>query len=244
MKKTGIFLFVLGFFSSIYSGFKFTGFAVSQFGFQDIFFIGMILMFGGILLTILGSQGALEVKLYRGKSKGGKEEVYMTDPENFFGKPEGITLEEFKEEIKELKKEPGFVEMIREAYLPSLIKYAREGGIFAEEAKKRLENMDFTFDEEKHEERYALPEDEIKEIKSAFKDLKEGPTPAQRTILKRYGLEHKKISRHWIIYPIGEEHRRVTVSLTPGDSRSGKNTASFLIKLCDEQYRKRERTKR
>jgi hypothetical protein len=238
-KALGVFLFSLGFFVSIYSNIRFTGFAISQSFSSGFFFLGIALAMGGILLVNLSHQGQLEISLYKIPSKKGDEAIYMTDPENFFGKNGAVSLKQFKEDMEEIKKEPGLLKEVKGAYFPALMNRVHEGGIFSEMAKKYIAEMDFTFEKEK-ESRYSLPKTEISRIKNTFNDVKNGLSSAQRKLLKEYGLEYESRGKHGIVSSQGGE-KKVTISISPSDIRAGKNTSSLILKLCEEQYRKRNK---
>jgi len=240
-KIFGIFSFVLGFFTSLCYEFKFTGFAVSQLNNQNFFFFGVILMLGGILLITLGKQSPLEIKLYKNSSGKGrrKEEICMTDPENFFGNEGVVTLETFRQQMREIKKDSIVLGMIKEAYFVPLMNRLNEGGETSKIAEKYLQEMGFEPEyERENESKYALSKEEITRIKKAFTDRKDRLTSAQRDVLKKYNLNYKLLAGgHAKIFP--EQGREsITISLSPNDINAGKNNSSRLLKLCDRQYRK------
>jgi hypothetical protein len=236
LKVTGLLLFLLGAFIIFYSGIKITGFAVSQENSGGIFFIGIAFVLGGILLINLGGKGQLEIKLYQEADKNGRGHTLMTDPENLFGNG-AVTLDRFRKEIHDLKKDPELFKIVRKTYLATLIRKYEEGGAEAQLARKYLIEMDFE-PEEEEEKGYAIPLEERMKIKNAFNDIGGKITPAQMRILKKYDL----------VYTIGKTHakispeqggRSIAMGKSPSDVNAGKNTSSLLLKLCDEQYRKK-----
>ena len=233
----GIFLFIFGFFITAYSSLKFTGFVVSQGGAGGYFFIGIILIIGGILLVNLNSQNQLEIKLYRESKKDGKGHISMTDPENLFGNKGFVTLDIFRQQMKEISKDPELFELVKESYFAPLMKKYSEGGVESELAEQYLVEMGFE-PEKGNDSRYVLPKSEIARIKSAFMDRKDRITSAQNGILKKYGLKYTCLpGGHAKISP-EQGGESITVSLSPSDKRAGKNASSQLVKLCDKQYRK------
>jgi hypothetical protein len=236
-KIIGTFLFLLGISIMIYSGIKLTGFAISGGDVGGFFFLGILFLIGGILLMSFSGQNQLEVKLYREVKKDGKEQIFMTDPENLFGNGT-VDLDKFRKDMGEIKKDPELFIMVKEAYfIPLMNKYNGEGDE-SELAEQYLIEMGFE-PEKENEKRYALPKNEILKIKNAFneKKMKKGITPAQREILKQYKLEYMQGRTHAkITSEDGKE--KMIVSVSPSDRRAGKNTSSLLVKLCDKQFRK------
>jgi hypothetical protein len=232
-------LFALGFFISVYSSFKFTGFVVSQGSAGGYFFIGITLIIGGILLVNFNGQSQLEIELYKdSKNNGGKEKIFMTDPENIFGTEGIVSLDKFKQEMAEIKKDPELLKIVKEAYFFPLMNKLNEKGAESELAKQYLVEMGFESENQEDEKRYALPKSEIDKIKTAFVDKKDRLTSAQKEILKKYNLKYVIPNRgHAKISP-EQGGECITMSLSPSDVRTGKNNSSLLVKLCDKQYRK------
>ncbi|MFH1365389.1 MAG: hypothetical protein ABIH28_02285 [archaeon] len=241
-KMMGTFLFLFGIFAMIYSGIKLTGFAVSQEGAGEFFFIGIVFVIVGIFLMSFSKHSQLEIKLYKksnGKN-GGKEEIYMTDPENLFGKNGTISLEQFRKDMKEIKKDPALLELIKEAYfVPLMDKYAGKDGSESELAEQYL--IEIGFEQTKEDEsRYALPKTEITRIKKAFSERRGKITSAQKRILTDYQLRYIPQGNRAIITP-EQGGERIVIGICPGDINAGKRISSLILKLCDFQHRKKSK---
>jgi hypothetical protein len=242
-KAMGALLFLFGIFIVIYSGTKFTGFAISQGNAGGFFFIGIILMVGGILLVGFGKQSQLEIKLYKEAKKDGKKQIYMTDPENLFGTNGIVTLEKFREDMDEIRKDPELFDMIKQSYFAPLMEKYSEGGVESELAEQYLVEMGFEPENEEkteseEESRYALPKEEITKIKTAFSDRKEKITPGQKKILANYDLVYTSHGNRIMITP-QQGGERIIVGISPNDRNAGKRISSQVLRLCDAQYRKK-----
>ncbi len=232
-RLAGFFFFSLGAIACIYSGMRLTGFAISQSFGGTFFFLGTVLVVGGIILGTYGSN-SLEIRLYQ-KEEGRRKEDYMTDPENFFGGE--ISLRSFKKEMAEIKKDPELLEEVKSAYLIPLIQAYRSEGCESEIAGKYLAEMGFDI-EEMDEPRYLLPRKEIEKIKRVFRTSRGSPNKEQREILNKYNLDFSHGGEHGKIFP-KNGGQGIVVSLTPSDWRASLNHASRVVKLCDSQFRKK-----
>lgn len=236
----GLAYFLVGSFSIIYNIKGITGFTILNSIKSASFVGGLILIVGGILLTVFGKENRLEISLYEQKGKEGDERFYMTDPESLFSEKGAVSLEEFRKRMRDIKKDPELFQMIKEVYFSPLVKRLNEKGRMSPIAKMYLAEMDFSDEEDSmREERYALPSKEITRIKNAFRES--GNTTlssAQRAVLRDYGLIYTKGRKHAKITP-QEGGEGMSLAVSSSDVRAGKNNTSIILKMCDRQYRKR-----
>ena len=84
-------------------------------------------------------------------------------------------------------------------------------------------------------EKYRLPKNKRRRIKSAFKDWTGSPNKTQRNILKEYKLGYSvSHNAHVRITYEGDEHKYLTTPLSPSDWRCGRKMAKTLIDLIEE----------
>jgi hypothetical protein len=129
IKAIGAFFILVGLLLILNSSLPLTGFIISErIGKTTFNLIGLVFIIFGIIL--FNYRLSLEVRVYdtaNGKSKRSEHgrNFKMTDPEFYFGEKglEGISLSEFRIEIKRLKESSdssGLIQIVRESYGPQL----------------------------------------------------------------------------------------------------------------------------
>jgi len=118
----------LGILISLSFGFRLTGLVISQGESTSFFFIGILMIVGGLVLFSLETRSRLEITLYKQPSRKGEDVLYMTDPENLFGKKGTVSLEQFRKEMEEIRKDPELLNLVRETYFIPLTNRLNEGG--------------------------------------------------------------------------------------------------------------------
>ena len=200
--------------------------------------LGLALIIGGILLFQAGrAQGGLEIKIYttikplsERKSKTDTVKYWITDPHMIFGGVGRVSLEEFKEGIKELNSDPtlGLIEFAKKAYLSDLEQGIAQGG---EEAYRAKLFYDVLMGPRPGATLSAEQREEIKRVMKSF-DPKKGLSKEQREVLGKYD----------IIYEIGKSgrgHNKLkspygskAVSISPSTKNFIKAVTSDVIDLA------------
>ncbi|MFH1500615.1 MAG: hypothetical protein ABIE22_01580 [archaeon] len=78
-----------------------------------------------------------------------------------------------------------------------------------------------------------VSKEEVREIHNAFNQgIRIFPNRRQKAVLKKNGLDYRhKPNSHGEIYVLENENLKITTAVTPGDWRTGRNTATKIIKL-------------
>lgn len=219
-----IFLFPLSITGSVINDFQ--GWALSIKS-----FFGLVFIIIGIVL--LESKTSLEeradsagVDVYSVRLRKEEYEDRMVDP-YFFTGPNNyeLSLSEFKKGIEKIKDDEDLMQMVREQYVPELRK------LLADPSKRNiaLKFLNLLCVEEEG----LLSPNEKREIRTSFKSWNGKLNQKQSGIIGRYSISFEQGKTHGK-FILGS--RKVTASLSPSDSRAGKNLSSDLIKMIESHY--------
>lgn len=209
--------------------------------------IGIILFLGGVIVLFTsnsrkdleGKTEELDVYTTRKENPDPERDYFVTDPGYFGGS--GLSLGRFKEEIARLREtDQGLVTIVREAYVPPLLRIADGDDYRARIAKMFLGSLGVSYVDDEQElsgeenDGEKLSREEREEIKSAFKNLDERKISE---ILERHGYDYLGRAGKHHKWEDSDGHT-ITLPVTPSDWRSGRNSASMIIRLLEKASRK------
>jgi len=228
MRMLGIGLIILSIILIVPS-MSFTGFVIGE-DVQAVFrIIGAAIFLGGLFIMMLSEQLESKVKVFR-RERGGKEVYEMTDPYGHVTSGSSISLGEFKDLIKSIRKDEEVYSNVRNAYAPQLIRIVKRGGDEAEIAQNFLNILELSKEAEKE----TLNPDEREEIKRTFRDYKNKPNAEQRKVLEKYNLDYKTTGKHGKIYWIENPDIFATAPLTASDWRATRNFPRQIIEVINK----------
>ncbi|MEK6831010.1 MAG: hypothetical protein AABX77_03185 [Nanoarchaeota archaeon] len=214
-----------------------------------LFMIGVFLTTVGNVVSDLEEEAELGAKIavYEDRKVSNQNEYrryFMRDPFGFFSFQD-ICLGDFRKVYNEvIRRDQNLLERAREVYgkrLLSISQTRKPNAKTAEEFLKILYDGKLP-----KEEMPLITREEREEIKNAFSvGWNTDFNGAQRGILRKYDLWYGNLAGgHLAIYPTNNENLRVITSSTPSDVRTGRNTASQIIRLLKKFREKTGKTKR
>lgn len=244
-------LFVLAFFLIMTSVKNITGFAILDSSRPILAPLGIFILMIAIIaygLSMMAAPVAVAeekegglVRKVRGVGffKRG-EEVYMTDPTRVLSHTGSISLWAYKAKLADADDEKK--EAIKGVFLEPLLELRKMGlipntaGYYADMFVRPLlrdgaESLD------KPEER-RLTSEQRREIVTSFRNWDGRVRPEQTDLLRKYNLayEEKGNKKHAKIYRIEDPNEQIPVTGSPGDKRTGLNTAREIIHLLEGLY--------
>jgi hypothetical protein len=237
-KIIGAVLFLLGIILLFQSFSGITGFVAADNVSLSVFGIlgTLLFVFGFILMMI--SEGNTRVELYKRRNQKGIDELFMTDPTLGLGRGREVSLDVFEGLVKKYSGDKELLEMVRQEYGSMLESYL--GSDKEEMARKFLDvlyNGKYKSQETSEE---AMTQKEMQEIISAFRSgWKNGPTPAQKQLMCKYGFAWEHSGAHGKLFSLSNPRLFRPTSISPSDINACRNVGRDLIDMI-KQSRKRK----
>ena len=183
-KSLGIILIILGIFIIIAQPFSMTGAVIdiSSSLSKIWFFVGLGLI--GVGVVLMAKVGGLEIKVFKmqGKGRKDKETQYaISDPKQDFGNLGFVTLNDFRNEIREYRQDQELYDKIKRTFEPGLTYIKKEGSEIESEIADEFLKVLLQGVQEPEEQKEYITKNEKEEILNPFKKgWKTSPDNSQR----------------------------------------------------------------